>query len=106
MLPDEYTGLMTNIMTRQLRIPSRQVCQEKSWKVGLLNTKKHHVSQILDSTPTFTIYGYTIVLALCQHLNIISQDFLKVTDTINPSFNLKFGADAHSKAKQARSTAA
>lgn len=40
MLPEEYTGLMTNIMTKQLRIPSRQVCQEKSWKVGLLNTQR------------------------------------------------------------------
>lgn len=38
MLPEEYTGLMTNIMAKQLTIPSRQVCQEKSWKVGLLNT--------------------------------------------------------------------
>lgn len=35
MLAEEYTGLMTNIMTTQLTIPSRQVCQEKSWKVGL-----------------------------------------------------------------------
>lgn len=35
MLPEEYTGLITNIITKQLRMPSRQVCQEKSWKVGL-----------------------------------------------------------------------
>lgn len=41
MLPEEYTGLMTNIITKQLRIPSRQVCQEKSWKVGLLNAETH-----------------------------------------------------------------
>ena len=39
MLPDEYTGLMTNIITKQLRMPSRQVCQEKSWKVGLGDTE-------------------------------------------------------------------
>lgn len=38
MLPEEYTGLITNIITKQLRMPSRQVCQEKSWKVGLGST--------------------------------------------------------------------
>ncbi|TNN72476.1 hypothetical protein EYF80_017252 [Liparis tanakae] len=37
MLPEEYTGLMTNIITKQLRMPSRQVCQEKSWKVVFLS---------------------------------------------------------------------
>lgn len=53
MLPEEYTGLMTNIMAKQLTIPSRQVCQEKSWKVGLLNTHtqtRHEQHERMDIT--------------------------------------------------------
>lgn len=48
MLPEEYTGLMTNIMTTQLTMPSRHVCQEKNWKVGLLDTGKNDQPGRLD----------------------------------------------------------
>lgn len=34
-LPEAPAGLIRNIITRQETMPSRQVCQEKSWKVGL-----------------------------------------------------------------------
>lgn len=34
-LPEAPAGLTRNIITRQETMPRRQVCQEKSWKVGL-----------------------------------------------------------------------
>lgn len=46
MLAEEYTGLMTNIMTTQLTMPSRQVCQEKSWKVGLREEAQGEEDQV------------------------------------------------------------
>lgn len=66
MLPEEYTGLMTNIMAKQLTIPSRQVCQEKSWKVGLLNTHT-------DKTWTAGVDGYHFYGNICLAF-VVSQN--------------------------------
>ena len=45
-LAEEYTGLITNIITTQLTMPSRQLCQEKNWNVGLWNRDEKQMTRL------------------------------------------------------------
>lgn len=50
MLAEEYTGLITNIITRQLSMPSRHVCHEKYWNVGLNRDRETQICSVFLPT--------------------------------------------------------
>lgn len=102
--PPAAPGLMRNIMSRQEATPSKQVCQEKRLKVGLRADRERRALE--------TAQNHIITSAPAQNLALGPKPFHccyfhpSSGDTGSSFSHRKLGAEAHSRLRQDKSTAA
>lgn len=98
--PPAAPGLMRNIMSRQEATPNKQVCQENRLKVGLQMDKEGRTLRD-GSEHQASLFHFQPHPSWCE-----SFPFLCLFSRTQAFSHRKLGAEAHSRLRQDRSTAA